>query len=106
MKKRFLLPLTLLATLGMALAMPVQAKDLTKYSSSVVEFQMKLARNGNSLAQFKLGSMYETGQGVEKDEKQAREWYQKSAAKGHQAARDRLTFMEVKESGYKADKHQ
>jgi len=105
MKKRFLLPLPLLATLGMALAMPVQAKDLTKYSSSVVEFQMKLAKNGNPLAQFKLGTMYETGQGVAEDEKQAIEWYQKSAAKGHQPAKNRLTFMEIKKSGYKADSH-
>ena len=105
MKKRFLLPLPLLATLAMVLAMPVQAKDLTKYSSSVVEFQMKLAKNGNPLAQFKLGTMYETGQGVGQDEKQAIEWYQKSAAKGHQPAKDRLTFMEIKKSGYKADSH-
>lgn len=105
MMKRFLLPLPLLATLGMALAMPVQAKDLTKYSSSVVEFQMKLAKNGNPLAQFKLGTMYESGQGVAKDEKQAIEWYQKSAAKGHQPAQNRLTFMEIKKSGYKDSSH-
>lgn len=106
MMKKFLIPLPLLATLGMALAMPVQAKDLTKYSSSVVEFQMKLAKNGNPLAQFKLGSMYESGQGVKQDDKQAIEWYQKSAAKGHQPAKNRLTFMEIKKSGYKPDSQQ
>lgn len=102
-QKLFYLPL--MVTLGMALSMPMQAKDLTQYSSSVVEFQVKLAQNGNTIAQYKLGTMYETGQGVEKNDKLAMEWYKKAADKGHQAAKNRLTFMEVKQSGYKILSH-
>lgn len=84
---------------------PVLAKDYTKYSSTVVEFQRKLATGGNAIAQYKLGTMYESGQGVKKDIKEAESWYKQSAAKGHKPAQNRLTYLEIKKSGFDNTKH-
>ncbi len=94
------------AALALAItASPVLAKDYTKYSSTVVEFQRKLATGGNAIAQYKLGTMYESGQGVKKDIKEAESWYKQSAAKGHKPAQNRLTYLEIKKSGFDNTKH-
>lgn len=45
-----------------------------------------LAQHGNATAQFNLGAFYLNGQGVQKDEKQAYEWFAKSAAQGNAGA--------------------
>jgi TPR repeat protein len=39
---------------------------------------------------YQLGHMYEHGQRVAKDRKQARQWYEKAAEAGDQNAKDRL----------------
>ena len=41
-------------------------------------------------AQYNLGYMYENGQGVAKDLYEARKWYEKAAAQGHQQANSAL----------------
>jgi TPR repeat protein len=48
-----------------------------------VEALVKLAQDGNSLAQFRLGSLYYHGEGVPEDETKAIYWWKKSAAGGN-----------------------
>jgi len=51
------------------------------------------AKQGNTVAQFNLGAMYHTGQGVALDYAKAVNWYRKSAEQGHSAAQYNLGFM-------------
>lgn len=48
------------------------------------------AMNGYSYAQYNLANMYLAGRGVEKNERTAKEWLEKSAARGWQAAIDKM----------------
>ena len=49
-----------------------------------------LAENGDASAQYKLGLMYENGQGTKRDMEKAREWYEKAAANGDEEAKEAL----------------
>lgn len=50
----------------------------------------KLADQGNALAQFNLGLMYDDGKGVAQDYKEAVKWYRKAADQGHAKAQSNL----------------
>jgi TPR repeat protein len=52
----------------------------------VVQFYTDMANDGNAGAQYELANFYLEGLGVEKDEAKAKEWLQKAAKQGHQAA--------------------
>ena len=65
----------------------------------VFDFQMKLAKKGNSEAQYKVGEMYETGFGVEQDAEQAMEWVTKAANKGHETANFKLLYWDIEKNG-------
>ena len=69
---------TLIHEANVALAQKDYATAFTKFAT--------LAEHGISLAQFNLGAFYLNGQGVQKDEKLAFEWFQKSAAQGNSRA--------------------
>ena len=43
-------------------------------ADGLFNFQMKLAKQGNAEAQFKVGEMYATGFGVKQDRKEAMKW--------------------------------
>jgi len=79
----------------------IPAAQATNYDSGIFEFQQRLANNGNPQAQYKLANMYESGRGAAKDINKAREWYQKSAANKYKPAKHRLTYLDVKRSGFK-----
>lgn len=85
------------ATLGLALTLSVSfahaddnslireantALSQKDYSSAFSKFSV-LAQHGNATAQFNLGAFYVNGQGVQRDEKQAFDWFGKSAAQGN-----------------------
>ena len=53
----------------------------------------KAAKGGDAKAQFNLGSMYDQGRGVAKNERKAVEWYQKAAAQGNASAQNNLGVM-------------
>lgn len=55
------------------------------YSGAFSKFSV-LAQHGNAAAQFNIGAFYLNGQGVQRDEKQAIEWFAKSAAQGNTRA--------------------
>ncbi len=84
---------------------PLHAADLGSFGERIFQFQEKLANNGNKLAQYKLGTLYEFGVSVAPDPEQARRWYKESASQGYQPAIDRLTYLEVKQNGYDESLH-
>jgi hypothetical protein len=53
------------------------------------------AENGDVDAQYKLGRMYEYGEGVAPNAVEARKWYQKAVDQGHPGAQYRITQMNV-----------
>jgi len=68
----------------------------------VFDFQMKLAQKGNAEAQFKVGEMYETGRGVEKNMVEAKRWITRAAEQGHQAANYKLLYYDLQNNGVTA----
>lgn len=83
----------------------LQAEDLIDQSSNVFNFQQKLAKSGNVHAQYKLATMYEKGDGVEADIEQAKYWYNLASNAGSTSAKQRNTYLIVKEQGYDQAKH-
>ena len=63
------------------------------------DFQMKMAEKDDMEAQFKVGEMYETGFGVEKDLAEATKWITKAAGRGHETARFKLLYWDLKKNG-------
>jgi TPR repeat protein len=74
-----------------ASSVPVKGKSLLEeanaalaqkdYSEAFPKF-LALAQQGNASAQFNVGVFFLNGQGVQKDQKQAYDWFAKSAAQG------------------------
>jgi uncharacterized protein len=52
-----------------------------------------LAEQGHAVAQYNLGLLYANGQGMPKDDAQARQWYEKAAAQGHAGAQVNLGIL-------------
>ena len=101
MKHTKLYTVTLLLVLtSMATPITAQAEALASQSSNIFKFQQKLAMNGNVLAQYKLASMYERGDGVTVSIEQAKHWYGRAAEAGSKPAMHRNTYLEAKEQGY------
>jgi TPR repeat protein len=59
-----------------------KAKEYKK----VFQLLFPLAASGNGQAQYTLGYLFYHGQGVQKDERQAMQWIQRSAAQGNKKA--------------------
>jgi len=87
------------------LASQVYAVDLGSFGDRIFQFQEKLAKSGNKLAQYKLGTLYEFGVSVKPDLEEAKVWYKKAASQDYVPAIDRLTFLDVKQHGYDEEKH-
>jgi len=71
-------------------------------ADGLFDFQMTLAQKGNIEAQFKVGEMYETGFGVEKNMAEASNWINKAASKGHETAKLKLFYWDVEKNGLTA----
>jgi uncharacterized protein len=63
-----------------------------------------LAEKGNAIAQYNLGVMYASGQGVRRDYRQGLKWYRLAAAQGNALAQNNLGLMYAKGQGVKPDK--
>ena len=101
MKPSNILTIALLLAVTTTLApMSLHAEDLIDQSSNVFKFQQKMANNGNVGAQYKLGLMYETGDGVTASLEQAKQWYTLAADGGSRAARQRNAYLRIKSQGY------
>ena len=77
------------------------ASDLTT-PSHFKEIKAK-AEAGDAEAQYNLGVMYGSGQGVEQDFKEAVKWYQKAAEQGLAGAQNTLGIMYQKGDGVEQD---
>ena len=53
----------------------------------------KAAEQGHAEAQFRLGAMYFSGDGVPRDDVGALKWYRLAAEQGHVEAQDDLAYM-------------
>lgn len=62
---------------------------------------LPLIIKGDARAQFYYGEIYSGGMGVKQDDKQAINWYRKSATQGHARAQTRLAYMFAKGRGVK-----
>lgn len=65
--------------------------------------KLKEANQGNSNAQFDVGSMYQNGRGVAPDRSKAIEWYQKAAAQQNDKAVSRLKLLQANEERFKKE---
>jgi hypothetical protein len=61
-------------------------------SAAKIEKMRKAAAQGNAIAQFNLGLLYYSGEGVPQDYKRAAQWYQKAAEQGNADAQSDLGF--------------
>ncbi len=61
------------------------------------------AEDGDPEAQFKLGRMYQEGQGVQKDHAEAAKWYRRSAEAGQPFAQNNLGVMYKNGRGVEQD---
>jgi len=55
-----------------------------------IEIWQPLAESGNAAAQYSLGTLYDGGKGVPKDDEKAVKWFQRAAEQGHPAAQFNL----------------
>jgi uncharacterized protein len=67
------------------LADAVRALESGRHAQAA-QMLLPLANAGNSLAQYRLGTLYYQGHGVPEDEKQAVYWWKKAAAQGSSEA--------------------
>ena len=84
----------ILTTLILPLA--VQADDL-------FDSQMKLAKQGDAEAQFKVGEMYEIGLGVKQNKREAVYWITRSANQKYETAGFKLLYWNVEKKGLKGE---
>ena len=70
----------------------LNAYDSGDYTTAFKEWKA-LAELGHAVAQRKLGAMYEGGQGVDQDFKEAAKWFRKSAEQGDGDAQASLGLM-------------
>jgi len=96
--KSIMLPYLLLVITG-CLHLNIYA-DVYGPSASVLRFQKQMAKRGNAESQYKLGLMYETGSGVSNSLVLATSWYKKAARQNYKPAVNRLTYLEIKKSGF------
>ncbi|VAW70505.1 hypothetical protein MNBD_GAMMA09-2181 [hydrothermal vent metagenome] len=77
----------------------IQAKPYDP-SASVFRFHKKMAERNVAESQLKLGLMYETGSGTKQNLVSARSWYKKAATQNYKPAINRLTYLQIKQSGF------
>ena len=71
----------------------VTAYDSGDYASALREWT-PLAKQGDAVAQYNLGVMYDNGQGVLQDDKTAVKWYTLAAEQGDADAQNNLELLQ------------
>ena len=67
--------------------------DTPENMPSAVVWYLEMAEQGDKDAQYNLGSIYETGFGVNIDMKEAVKWYSRAAQQGHQVSQLKLGML-------------
>ena len=96
---KYVITISLLIPLNLYAEMPLVFSDI---SAGVFRFQIKLAEQGNPEAQYKVGEMYEAGNGVKKDMNTAITWFEKAASQNHEKAGYKLLYLDIKNKGLNA----
>ena len=100
-----------LTTLLLSLGTPILAQDIEKglaaaqagdFATALQEWK-PLAEQGYANAQFNLGVMYDNGQSIPQDYKEAVNWYRQSAEQGVSKAQTNLGVMYGQGQGVLAD---
>jgi hypothetical protein len=73
-----------------------------EYAKALQEWRL-LAEQGDATAQFTLGVLYDTGEGVPQDYAQAMQWYRQAAAQGHAKAQFNLGVLYDTGKGVRQD---
>ena len=76
----------------------VEAWEKGDFATALREWSA-LAEQGNTLAQFSLGWLYEDGRGVTQNHKEAVKWYRKAAEQGFEDAQFNLGVMYMNGQG-------
>ena len=76
-----------------------------KNGSKKLFFAKRAAKKGNPKAQFDLAIMYATGNGVQKDERTAFNWFHKSARNGNVEAKYYMGLSFLQGRGVRKDAH-
>jgi TPR repeat protein len=106
--KRFALILLLLllaSPAGAGFDEGVAAYNRKDYAAALREF-LPLARQGHVAAQYNMGVMHESGQGVPQDHAEAVKWYRLAAERGHARAQFNLGGMYMHGWGVPQDRVQ
>ncbi len=82
---------------------PAIAQDTSKGAADVLRLLLPFAMQGSPDEQFRLGTMFENGQGVQMDSVQAAHWYRKAADAGHADAQYRLGLLYLSGNGVARD---
>ena len=80
----------------------LDAYEKGDYKTAFNEWQ-PLAEQGDSEAQYKLGYLYDFGEGVLKDDKEAVKWYTKAAEQGLSKSQYNLSLMYYEGEGIEQD---
>ena len=86
---KWLLALGLLVILGCSDSADTPTEDTSSGRLDIAELEMR-AETGDPAAEYALGMMYETGDGVAIDSSRARQWIRKSADQGYAPAQYEL----------------
>ncbi len=71
---------------------PLNTEATSEVSDNIAEV-MKKAEEGDASAQYRLGRMYDAGQGVPQDFREVVRWFRAAAEQGHESAQFSLGFM-------------
>ena len=65
------------------------------YGNAFADYQtiLKKAKQGNAESQYTLGTLYELGEGVAEDDKEAFKWFSLAASQGYAKAQNNLGYM-------------
>lgn len=70
-----------------------EARKKAASDAKALNYNRDLAERGDAYGQFRMGERYRDGDGVDKDPRQAREWFAKASAQGDKAASKALAAM-------------
>ncbi|MGB5715709.1 MAG: tetratricopeptide repeat protein [Gammaproteobacteria bacterium] len=87
-------------TLGMILLITTTAAGANDVWQTLFKEKFQEAMQGNSNAQFDIGSMYQNGRGVSPNRREAIEWYKKAAAQNNEMAVSRLNLLQANEERF------
>ena len=96
--------LLIIFSCGFCLAQEINPNSIPNpQSKNLHDIYIRPAEAGNSFAQLAIGTFYDTGEGVVKDQQQAIRWYRKAAENGQPYAQFTLAWKYLEGDGVSKD---